>query len=98
MVGCGRCRRRGRQVVPHAVYPGSGRRMKAHRKVAVSIVSTGMLFAVLTGCDHAPDPYWNPHAPWSPSLPRDVGIRVTDGQLDIWTGTPCREATEVQMT
>ena len=72
--------------------------MKRLRKVAVSTVSTGMLFAVMTGCDHAPDPYWNSHAPGSPSLPRDVGIRVTDGHLDIWTGSPCREVTRIHAT
>ncbi|SHV80113.1 Uncharacterised protein [Mycobacteroides abscessus subsp. abscessus] len=33
-----------------------------------------------------------------PSLPVQFGVRVTDGQLRVWTGSPCRGTTAVDVT
>jgi len=33
-----------------------------------------------------------------PSLPVQFGVRVTDGQLRVWTGSPCRGTTAVNVT
>ncbi|WP_285032513.1 hypothetical protein [Mycolicibacterium sp. lyk4-40-TYG-92] len=33
-----------------------------------------------------------------PSLPVQFGVRVTDGQLRLWTGSPCRGTTAVNVT
>ena len=51
----------------------------------------GALFAVavalIAGCHQRG---WHPSAPFAPSLRPAFGARVTDGQLRIWTGSPCR--------
>lgn len=42
---------------------------------------------LLAGC-HT-EQGWHPSAPFAPSLRPAFGARVTDGQLRIWTGSPC---------
>lgn len=46
-----------------------------------------LVVALLAACrtDHG----WDPSAPFAPSLRPAFGARVTDGQLRIWTGSPC---------
>jgi hypothetical protein len=51
-----------------------------------------MMLIGLTGCD--------PFRPnqLAPSLPVAYGVRVTNGKLRIWTGSPCLAATKVKLT
>ncbi|OHU58570.1 hypothetical protein BKG83_00770 [Mycobacteroides chelonae] len=50
--------------------------------------------AVVTGCRNDG---WNPEAPFAPSLRPAFGARVTDGQLRIWTGSPCANTVRVSV-
>lgn len=36
-------------------------------------------------------------APWAPSLPPAFGARVTNGKLQIWTGSPCVGVTRIAL-
>ncbi|MEO6794978.1 MAG: hypothetical protein ABI253_07775 [Mycobacterium sp.] len=54
------------------------------RRVGVLLA---LVSALLTGC--RTDNSWHPSAPFAPSLRPAFGARVTDGQLRIWTGSPC---------
>jgi hypothetical protein len=49
--------------------------------------------AALAACDS--DDGWDPDAPFAPSLRPVVGVRFTDDDLRIWTGTPCAGVTRV---
>ena len=51
----------------------------------------------LAGCDADGDD-WDPDAQFAPSLRPAIGIRMTDGELRLWTGTPCRRVTHVALT
>ncbi len=50
----------------------------------------------LAACDTGDD--WSPDAQFAPSLRPALGVRVTDGDLRFWTGTPCRRVTRVALT
>lgn len=50
----------------------------------------------LAACDGDGD--WDPDAQFAPSLRPAVGVRVTDGDLRVWTGTPCPRVTRVRLT
>ena len=55
------------------------------------IVCLGVVFVTLmalSGCDPL----------GKPSLPQEFGVRVTDGKLRIWTGSPCRGTTAIDVT
>lgn len=52
-----------------------------------------MLAVLLTACDRGG---WDPER-GAPSLRPAFGARVTDGQLHIWTGSPCDSATEINL-
>ncbi|MEB3035015.1 hypothetical protein [[Mycobacterium] nativiensis] len=54
------------------------------RRAGVLLALTVM---VLAGC--RTEPGWHPSAPFAPSLRPAFGARVTDGKLQIWTGSPC---------
>jgi hypothetical protein len=41
---------------------------------------------------------WDPDAQFAPSLRPAIGARVTDGDLRLWTGTPCERVTRVTLT
>lgn len=59
------------------------------------VVATAV-FALVAGC-HGGDA-WNPEAQVAPSLRPAFGARVTDGQLQIWTGSPCVGVTRLALT
>lgn len=46
-----------------------------------------LVVVLLAGC--RTEQGWHPSAPFAPSLRPAFGARVTDGQLRIWTGSPC---------
>ncbi len=48
-----------------------------------------LLVVLLAGCPNK--------APWAPSLPTAFGARVTDGQLQIWTGSRCVGVTRITL-
>jgi hypothetical protein len=50
----------------------------------------------LAACDTGDD--WSPDAQFAPSLRPAIGVRVTDGDLRLWTGTPCRRVTRAALT
>ncbi|WP_024803578.1 hypothetical protein [Nocardia sp. BMG51109] len=50
----------------------------------------------LTGACRS-DGGWHPDAQFAPSLRPAFGARVTDGQLRIWTGSPCRDVTRLAL-
>lgn len=60
----------------------------------------GLLAVVgLTGCDTGTDGGgWDPDAQFAPSLRPAVGVRVSDGELRLWTGTPCQRVTRLTLT
>jgi hypothetical protein len=41
---------------------------------------------------------WDPDAQFAPSLRPAIGVRADDGDLLLWTGTPCRRVTRVALT
>lgn len=51
-----------------------------------------MTVAAISGCDVS-----DRLEPWESSLPTAFGARVTDGQLQIWTGTPCSQVDRVSV-
>lgn len=53
------------------------------------------VLAMSAGC--GPDDGWDPDAQFAPSLRPAVGVRLTDGQLDIWLGRPCPGVTRVSV-
>jgi hypothetical protein len=57
------------------------------RRVAAVIA---MIVALVAGCGQDS---WEQTAPFAPSLRPAFGARVTDGDLQIWTGSPCPGAT-----
>lgn len=50
-------------------------------------VLLALIVVLLAGC--RTEQGWHPSAPFAPSLRPAFGARVTDGQLRIWTGSPC---------
>jgi hypothetical protein len=50
-------------------------------------VLVAVVVAVVAGCHGGND--WHPNAPFAPSLRPAFGARVTDGKLQIWTGSRC---------
>lgn len=46
-----------------------------------------VVVALVTGCHH--DNGWHPDGPSAPSLRPAFGARVTDGKLQVWTGSRC---------
>lgn len=53
------------------------------------VMAAILLLLSVSGCDFfGPDPL-------APSLPPVFGARVTDGQLRLWTGTPCGQVSRV---
>ncbi|BBX12683.1 hypothetical protein MNVM_17640 [Mycobacterium novum] len=48
-----------------------------------------LVVALLAGCPAK--------APWAPSLPPAFGARVTNGKLQIWTGSPCVGVTRIAL-
>lgn len=48
-----------------------------------------LVVALLAGCPNK--------APWAPSLPPAFGARVTDGKLQIWTGSRCAGVTRIAL-
>lgn len=68
---------------------------------------TSLLIGVLlvgsaAGCQRTPDVVpgddWHPDDPAAPSLRPAFGLRVTDGELLIWTGSPCKGVTRLAVT
>ncbi|MCV7284326.1 hypothetical protein H7J87_03190 [Mycolicibacterium wolinskyi] len=55
-----------------------------------------MVAAAVTACGGNDD--WSPSAQFAPSLQPAFGARVTDGQLRIWTGSPCTGVTRLALT
>ncbi|MGH9381032.1 MAG: hypothetical protein ACRD2Z_10535 [Thermoanaerobaculia bacterium] len=56
---------------------------------AVVIAAIGALAAYKSCSD------WDPAAQFAPPLRPAFGARVVDGELELWTGTPCHDVTEV---
>jgi hypothetical protein len=65
------------------------------RSVAIGLAVVPLLG--LAACDTDGDG-WDPDAQFAPSLRPAIGVRVTDGDLRLWTGTPCRRVTRVTLT
>lgn len=57
-----------------------------------AVLAAVMMLVGLTACD----PFGQNQL--APSLPVAYGVRVTDGKLRIWTGSPCLAATKVKLT
>ena len=54
------------------------------------------LVALVAACSGRDD--WNPEAQFAPSLRPAFGARVTNGQLQIWTGSRCIGVTRLALT
>lgn len=50
-------------------------------------ILAALVVVLLAGCPNK--------APWAPSLPPAFGVRVGEGQLQVWTGSPCVGITRV---
>ncbi len=66
------------------------------------LLSVGLLGG-LSGCHRSSDDAsqgggWNPSAQFAPSLRPAFGARMTDGQLQIWTGSSCVGVTRLAIT
>lgn len=53
---------------------------------------------VLLAACHGGGDGWSPEEQFAPSLRPAFGARVTDGQLRIWTGSPCVGVTRLALT
>jgi hypothetical protein len=56
----------------------------------------GAAVVLLAACHGGDD--WNPDAQFAPSLRPAFGARVTDGKLEIWTGSRCVGVTRLALT
>ena len=63
---------------------------------AVALVAAVVAVVALGACDRGHDD-WKPTAPFAPSLRPAFGARVVDGQLRIWTGSRCADATRATL-
>lgn len=60
------------------------------------LAAATVIVALLAACDGGDD--WSPEAQVAPSLRPALGARVTDGQLQIWTGSRCHDVTRLALT
>lgn len=70
------------------------------RRAAIG-TAAALVAVLLVGCDDDtgnPDDGWDPDAQFAPSLRPVVGVRGTDDDLRIWTGTTCEGVTRVSVT
>lgn len=63
------------------------------RRTGERIAVIAAVVSLLVGCDRGG---WNPER-GAPSLRPAFGARITNGQLHIWTGTPCYRTIEVNL-
>jgi hypothetical protein len=61
-----------------------------------AVAAATAVFALVAGCQGGDG--WSPEAPFAPSLRPAFGARVTDGQLQIWTGSQCHDVTRLALT
>jgi hypothetical protein len=59
------------------------------------LAAATLVVALLAACDGEDD--WNPDAQFAPSLRPAFGARVSDGQLQIWTGSRCHDVTRLAL-
>lgn len=65
-------------------------------RLTSALLSAGLLcVSLLAGCGTSDD--WDPDAQFAPSLRPAFGARVTDGELMIWTGSPCVGVTRLAL-
>ena len=64
------------------------------RRVVALAVAAALLVA---GC-HTDDDRWDPNVPGAPSLRPAFGVRITDGKLQIWTGSRCVGVTRMGLS
>jgi hypothetical protein len=57
------------------------------------LAAATLVVALLAACDGGDG--WNPDAQFAPSLRPAFGARVTDGRLQIWTGSRCHDVTRL---
>jgi hypothetical protein len=65
------------------------------------LVTVGLVVGMLAGCQRTNDAQggdWHPDAQFAPSLRPAFGARMTDGELRIWTGSPCVGVTRLAIT
>jgi hypothetical protein len=60
-----------------------------------ALAAATLVVVLLAACDGGDD--WNPDAQFAPSLRPAFGARVTDGQLQIWTGSRCDDVTRLAL-
>src|SRR3981189_1277693 len=71
------------------------RRLPVIRSVGAMVATAAVV--VLAAC-HGGGDDWSPEEQFAPSLRPAFGARVTDGQLRIWTGSPCAGVTRLALT
>jgi hypothetical protein len=59
------------------------------------VLAIAAVGALVVACDRDS---WKQTAPFAPSLRPAFGVRVTDGELRIWTGSPCVAVTRLDLT
>lgn len=55
------------------------------------------MLGLFTGCRSSDDDGWHPDAQFAPSLRPAFGARVTGGELQLWTGSPCVGVTRLSV-
>ncbi|UNX56592.1 hypothetical protein MF406_18270 (plasmid) [Georgenia sp. TF02-10] len=69
-------------------------------RTAATAAALTLVVALVAACDDDtgdPDDGWDPDAQFAPSLRPAFGVRVTDGDLRFWTGSPCARVTRVAL-
>lgn len=61
---------------------------------AIALVAAAV--ALVAGC-HREGVGWHPDSRYAPSLRPAFGVRATNGQLQIWTGSRCADVTRVTL-
>jgi len=68
------------------------------RRAGVALAVIAFVAALLSAaCDRGRGG-WEQTAPFAPSLRPAFGVRVTEGKLLVWTGSPCIGTTNVRLT